>query len=114
MSLLVNQKQMEKKITSKGIKPLADKVLVREFEKKDRLEKTATGIFLPVNGKEERGAKRGEVIAVGPGRYEEGKNIPMTVHVGDEVLYQWGDTFMIGDIEYTLVSENNLIAVIKA
>ena len=96
-----------------GIKPLGDRVLIKELEITDRLEKTAGGIYIPDSVKEDRGAKRGEVIAVGPGKMEEGKLVPMSVKAGDKVLYQWGDTVKVGDTEYTLVNESGLLAVIK-
>lgn len=96
-----------------NIKPLGDRVLIKEFEGKDKMEKTAGGIFIPDSVKEDRGAKQGEVIAVGPGRIDDGELIPMSVKVGDKVLYQWGDTVKIGETEYVLVSENGLLAVVK-
>ncbi|MDO8590845.1 MAG: co-chaperone GroES [bacterium] len=96
-----------------NIKPLGDKVLIKELEGSDRAEKTAGGIFIPDTVKEDRGSKRGTVVAVGPGRMEEGKLVSMTVKVGDKVLYQWGDTVKIGETEYTIVSESSLLAVIK-
>ncbi len=96
-----------------GIRPLGDKVLIKEFEGSDRAEKTAGGIFIPDTVKEDRGAKRGVVIAVGPGKIEDGKLIPVSVKVGDKVLYQWGDTVKIGETEYVVVSELNIIGIIK-
>lgn len=100
--------------SSSKIVPLGDRVLIKELEITDRLEKTAGGIFIPDSVKEDRGAKRGEVIAVGPGRMEDGKIIPMRVKVGDEVLYIWGDAIKDGETEYTFVSESALLAIIKS
>ncbi|MES2088268.1 MAG: co-chaperone GroES [Patescibacteria group bacterium] len=96
-----------------NIKPLGDRVLIRELEVTDRLEKTAGGIYIPDSVKDDRGSKRGEVIAVGPGRIDDGELIPMNVKVGDVVLYQWGDTVKIGETEFTLVNESGLLAIIK-
>ncbi len=109
----------EKATTSKNevkfnpnIKPLGDRVLLKEIKPAEG-GKTASGIFIPDSVKEDRGAKRGEVVAVGPGRFDDGELIPMNVKVGDEVLYQWGDTIKVGETEYTLVEEKSLLAIIK-
>lgn len=108
------KKSISGKSSSKvNIQPLGDRVLIKELEGSDRAEKTAGGIFIPDTVKEDRGAKRGEVIAVGPGRYDDGEIVPVSVKVGDKVLYQWGDTVKIGETEYTLVSESGLLAIIK-
>ncbi len=107
-------KKNEKITTSKTlpkITPLGDRVLIKEI--KDEAGKTAGGIFIPDSVKEDKGAKQGEVLAVGEGRYDDGKLVPMSVKVGDKVLYQWGDTVKIGETEYVVVSESNLIATIK-
>ena len=94
------------------IKPLGDRALIKELEKKGGGE-TKSGIIIPETVSQERGAKRGKVMAVGEGRYEEGKLIPMKVKVCDEVLFQWGDELKIEDEEYQIVSESNVLAVIK-
>ena len=61
-----------------NIKPLADRVVVESAEVE---KKTAGGIIIPDTAKEK--PQRGTVIAVGPGKKEE----PMTLKVGDVVLY---------------------------
>lgn len=94
------------------IQPLGDRVLIREIEAEEG-GKTESGIIIPDSVKEDRGAKKGEVIAVGAGRYDDGDLLPMSVKVGDTVLYQWGDTIKIKDEEYVMVSESNIIGVIK-
>jgi len=103
-----------KNVSSKNpnIQPLGDRVLIKEIEEK-HIEKTAGGIYIPDTVKEDKGAKRGQVIAVGAGRYDDGDLIPMSVNVGDVVLYQWGDTIKIKDEEYVMVSESNIIGIIK-
>ncbi|MSU55529.1 MAG: co-chaperone GroES [Candidatus Taylorbacteria bacterium] len=108
-------KKEVKSTVSKGlpkISPLGDRVLIKELEV-ESVEKTAGGIFIPDTVKEDRGAKKGEVLAVGPGKFDDGRHIPMEVKVGDTVLYQWGDTIKIKDEEYVMVSESNLIAIIR-
>lgn len=93
------------------VKPLGDRVLVREIKKEGG--ETASGIIIPETVSEDRGAKKGEVVAVGPGKVEEGKLVPMSVKVGDRVLFQWGDKLTIDGVEYEMVSEGSILAVIK-
>ena len=97
---------------SKKIKPLQDRVLIREASD-DKEKKTSSGIIIPVTVNEDKNGKRGDVIAVGPGRSEEGKTIPMTVKVGDKVIFQWGDKVTIDGEDYFLVRESEIMAVIK-
>lgn len=98
------------KTKSKVIEPLYDKVLV---EKVAAETKTASGIILPGSTKDDQNVKEGKVIAVGPGRFEDGKRIPVEVKKGDTILFQWGDDIKVDGKEYILVSENNISAVIK-
>ncbi len=105
----------EKKVISKEenkIKPLGDRVLIKEIEAAEG-GKTESGIIIPDSVKEDKGAKKGKVIAVGPGLFDDGEIVPMSVKVGDTVLYQWGDTVKIGETEYVVVSESNIIGIIK-
>jgi len=55
----------------------------------------------------------GEVVAVGAGRMEDGKLVPISVKAGDEVLFQWGDKIKVGDEEYYIVKESEILAIIK-
>ena len=96
--------------SSMKMQPLGDRVLVRET--KEDGEKIVSGIILPSTG-EDRGAKKGEVIAVGPGKYDDGELVPMQVTVGDKVLFQWGDKLTIDGEEYEMVAESAVLAVIK-
>ena len=95
------------------IQPLGDRVLIKEIEVTEG-GKTESGIIIPDSVKEDRGSKKGVVIAVGAGRYDDGDLLPMSVKVGDTVLYQWGDTIKVKDEEYVVVSESNIIGIIKA
>lgn len=63
-------------------RPLADRVLVQEFEAQ---EKTESGIYIPDNAKER--PLKGKVIAVGEGKVENGNRINMSVNEGDTVMY---------------------------
>jgi chaperonin GroES len=64
------------------LKPLEDRVVVKALEEE---EKTASGIVLPDTAKEK--PMKGTVIAVGEGKYEDGKRVPVDVKVGDVVIY---------------------------
>jgi len=93
------------------VKPLGDRVLVRELKKEG--EKIVSGIIIPESAGEDRGSRKGEVIAVGPGRYDDCVLVPMNVSVGDKVLFQWGDKLTIDGVEYEMVNESAILAIIK-
>lgn len=93
------------------VNPLGDKVLVHELKQEG--ERSVSGIIIPETVGEDRGAKKGEVIAVGPGKYDDGVLIPMGVKVGDKVLFQWGDKLTVDGVEYEMVAESSILAVIK-
>jgi chaperonin GroES len=95
------------------IMPLGDRVLLKPLDDKETEQKTNSGIFLPDSAKEDKGAKRAKVAAVGDGRYEDGKIIPVRVKVGQTVLYGWGDTITVDGEEYVLVRESEISAVIS-
>lgn len=97
---------------SKKIKPLYDRVLIKEDDE-SKEKKTSSGIFIPVTAKEDKGGKRGRIVAVGAGRIEEGKLVPLTVAVGDTVIFQWGDKIKINDEEYYIVRESEILAILK-
>jgi len=70
------------------LKPLGDRIVVRAIQAE---EVTASGLVLPDTAQEK--PQRGRVLAVGPGRYEDGKRIPPDVDEGDEVIYsKYGGT----------------------
>ena len=97
---------------AKKIRPLADRVLIKE-DTDSKEKKTSSGIIIPVTVAEDKGARQGVVVAVGPGRTEEGKLIPPAVKAGDSVLFSWGDKIKYGDDEYHLIRESEILAVIK-
>jgi chaperonin GroES len=94
------------------IKPLADRVLIKE-DTESKEKKTSSGIIIPVTVNEDKGSKRGEIVAVGPGRVEEGQLVPPSVKAGDIVLFQWGDKVRIGEEDYYLVRESEILAIIR-
>ncbi len=90
------------------LQPLGDRVLVKPLEKE---EKTKSGIYLPDTAKEK--PQEGEVIAVGPGKYDEaGKRIPMDLKVGDKVIYaKYGGTeIKVDDVELMILRESDILA----
>lgn len=90
------------------IKPLADRVVVKPIE---REETTKGGIVIPDTAKER--PQEGEVVAVGPGKYEDGKRVPMEVKVGDRVLFaKYGGTEVkIDGDEYLVLRESDILAI---
>src|ERR1035437_7231553 len=84
------------------IQPLGDRVLLPEIGEKN-LTKTASGIYIPETVNSDKETKKGEVVAVGNGRYEDGKLIPVRIKVGDTVVYSWGDKIEIDGEKYVVV-----------
>jgi chaperonin GroES len=95
------------------IQPLGDKVVIKELEENETGRKTDSGIYIPDTVKEDREGRRGKVMAVGAGRMENGKRIPLEVKVGDTVLFSWGDKATIDGTDYYIISESSLIAILK-
>src|SRR5881397_340608 len=93
-----------------SLQPLEDRIVVKASEGE---ETTASGLVIPDTAKER--PQEGEVIAVGPGRYEEGNRIPMDVKAGDKVIYsKYGGTEVTveGD-DYLILSARDVLAVVK-
>lgn len=108
------KKKAKIKKTKTKIEPLGDRVLIKKEEEKNEEETTKSGIIIPASAKKDTGnAKRGKVIAVGEGKREEGKLIPLSVKKGDTVLFSWGDELIVDDEEYFVVSESNILAKIS-
>jgi chaperonin GroES len=71
-----------------AIKPLEDRIVVKASEAETT---TASGLVIPDTAKEK--PQEGTVVAVGPGRFDDGVRVPMDVKVGDVVLYsKYGGT----------------------
>ncbi|MCK9339292.1 MAG: co-chaperone GroES [Bacteroidales bacterium] len=87
------------------LKPLADRVVVEPAEAE---QKTAGGIIIPDTAKEK--PQKGVIIAVGPGKKDE----PMTVKVGDTVLYgkYSGTEVTIDGKNYLIMKESDIYATI--
>jgi len=89
------------------ITPLHDRVLVRRLEEK---ESAKGGIIIPDTAKEK--PQEGEVMAVGAGKIEDGKRIPLDVKTGDRVLIgkYTGTDITIDDQEYLILREEEILA----
>jgi len=101
-----------KKEAKMKIMPLGDRVLVRP--KGEEEKKTASGIYIPDTVSKEK-PEQGKVVAVGEGIYIEGKLIPLTVKVGDNVIFsKYGyDEIKVDGEEYFVVKQDNILAIIK-
>jgi len=92
------------------VKPLYDRVLLKRTEAK---EEVRGGIIIPDTAKEK--PQEAEVVAVGDGKIDEdGKRLPLTVKKGDRVLIgkYSGTDIKIGDVEHTIVREEEILAII--
>jgi chaperonin GroES len=93
-----------------AIKPLEDRIVIKINEAE---EKTASGLVIPETAKEK--PQEGTVVAVGPGRFDDGVRVPMDIKVGDVVLYsKYGGTeIKHGGEEYLVLSARDILAVIE-
>ena len=95
-----------------NIKPLSDHILIEQIKES---EKTKTGIFLPDTASKEK-SEEGKVVAVGPGkRKEDGTVHPLSVKVGDKVLFsKYGpNEIKVGEKEYLIAREDDILAIIE-
>ena len=93
------------------LQPLADRVVLKQLEAE---ETTKSGIVLP--GKEKEKPQQAEVIAVGPGGVVDGKDVKMEVKKGDHGIYSkyaGTEVKMDDDVEYIIVRQSDILAVIK-
>jgi chaperonin GroES len=88
-----------------NIRPLADRVIIEPAAAET---KTASGIIIPDTAQEK--PQRGPVVAVGPGKKDE----PMTVSVGDVVLYgkYSGTEFKYESGDYLIMREADIMAIV--
>lgn len=96
-----------------SIIPLGDRVLVKPFTKEQLETKNSFGIILPTNDKEN--GDQGVVVAVSSSKIVDGKNVPVCVKVGDKVVFsKYGyESINLDGVEYYLIKEDNLLAIIK-
>lgn len=92
------------------IHPLADRVVVKATEVE---ETTKSGLILPGSAKEK--PQIAEVVAVGPGGNVDGKEVQMTVKVGDKVITSKyaGTEVKCDGVEYSIVRQSDILAIVE-
>jgi chaperonin GroES len=95
---------------SASLQPLEDRIVVKPSEGE---EMTASGLVIPDTAKEK--PQEGEVLAVGPGRFEDGQRVPLDVKVGDKVIYsKYGGTEVkLGGDELLILSARDVLAIVN-
>ncbi|MDE7060791.1 MAG: co-chaperone GroES [Lachnospiraceae bacterium] len=90
--------------------PLGDKVVLKQLVAE---ETTKSGIVLPGQAKEK--PQQAEVVAVGPGGVVDGKEVTMQVKVGDKVIFSKysGTEVKLGEEEYIVVKQNDIVAIVE-
>ena len=90
--------------------PLADRVVIKTVEVE---ETTKGGLILTGSAKEK--PQVAQVVAVGPGGVVDGKEVKMTVKVGDRVITSKyaGTEVKCGDTEYNIVRQNDILAIVE-
>ena len=92
------------------IRPLFDRVVIKSCEVE---ETTKGGLILTGSAKEK--PQVAEVIAVGPGGVVDGKDVTMSVNVGDKVIYSKyaGNEVKLDGEEYIIVRQSDILAVVE-
>lgn len=93
------------------VAPLADRVVVKPLEEAETMR---GGLYIPDTAKEK--PQQGEIVAVGPGRFEDGKRVPLDVQVGNRVLYgKYSGTEVTVDGDSLLIlRESDILAIINS
>ena len=93
------------------LKPLNNYVLLERLEEQT---KTAGGIIIPDNAKEK--PVRGRVVAAGPGEYDDGARVPVTVNIGDTVLFaKWAPSaseIKLDGKDYIIIKETDILGIL--
>jgi chaperonin GroES len=91
------------------LQPLEDRIVVKPG---DEEQTTVSGIVIPDTAKEK--PQEGTVVAVGPGRFEDGNRVPLDVSVGDTVIYsKYGGTEVkVDGEEYLVLSARDVLAIL--
>ena len=93
-----------------SIRPLQDRVILKRVKEE---EKTKGGIFIPDTAKEK--PQEGKVVAVGPGKYEDGKLIPLGVKAGDKILFgkYSGSEIKLDGEEHLIMREDDILVILN-
>ena len=99
-----------KSATTSKVAPLADRVVVKPLEEAEQMR---GGLYIPDTAKEK--PQQGEVIAVGPGRFDDGKRVPPEVKAGDKILYgKYSGTEVTLNGEHVLIlRESDILAIVS-
>lgn len=99
-----------KKQSKTKLQPLHDRVIIRPLEETETMR---GGLYIPDTAKEK--PQQGEIIAVGPGRFEKGERVPMELKVSQKVLYgkYAGTEVTIDEVEYLIIKEADVLAVVE-
>src|SRR3989337_3538500 len=92
------------------IQPLAARVVIGPLEEPETM---GGGLYIPDPAKEK--PQQGEIIAIGPGRFEKGERVPMDLKVGQKVLYgkYSGSEVTLDDEQLLIVKEADVLAVLS-
>jgi chaperonin GroES len=95
--------------TGLKVQPLADRVVVKALEEAEQMR---GGLYIPDTAKEK--PQQGEVVAVGPGRFEKEQRVPMELKVGNKVLYgkYSGTEVTVDGEQYLILKEADVLAVL--
>jgi chaperonin GroES len=109
-SRIYGKLDLKEHIMAVAIKPLEDRIVVKASAAE---QTTASGLVIPDTAKEK--PQEGTVVAVGPGRFDDGVRTPMDVKVGDVVLYsKYGGTEVkYNNEEYLVLSARDVLAIIE-
>ena len=99
-----------KNATSVKVSPLSDRVVIKALEETETMR---GGLYIPDTAKEK--PQQGEVVAVGPGRFEKGERVPMEVKVGNKVLYgkYSGTEVTIDNQPVLILRESDVLAIVS-
>lgn len=94
-----------------NVRPLQDRILVRRVEE---VQKTKGGIIIPDSAKER--PLEGNVVAVGSGKRDDGKVIPMAVKQGDRVLFTKyaGTEIKVDGVDHVILREEEILGIVEA
>lgn len=97
--------------TSPKIRPLSDRLVI---EPQEQESKTAGGIVIPDTADKDK-PMQGKVVAIGQGRYVDGKLLPLQVQVGDKVLFgkYSGTSIKLSATEYLVMREEDVMGIIE-
>ena len=92
------------------IRPLHDRVIIKRI---DEEEKTKGGLFIPDTAKEK--PQEGRVVAVGPGKQDDGKVIPLGVKAGDKILFgkYSGTEIKLDGEDHLILREDDILGVLE-